>query len=382
MKTIRVVTIVCWVVVAATMLGLAGWFLTGTMFGIRPARSMPFIVGFGTGPLTGPFNVVGEYSADPAGINNIQVNWTSGEVTIIPHDGNMIEITESAQRELRDDERMHVSVSGGTVEIRFVDRGISTINMRIPQKRLEVLVPQALSENLNILGVGSVSGRVNVDNMAVASLDVGTTSGAINVSNITSREVDLNSTSGRIEVINVVAENMTLDSTSGAVNVDSSRANDMEIDTLSGAITVTDSAATAIDLDSTSGRVSASGVFDGVEANSLSGAISIDSTAVGSVVNAGSNSGRVELLGDFTNVNVRTSSGSITVRSNTVPETINAESSSGRMSITVPNVGYVSVSHSTGSGRFNSEIPVLVQSTDARFTLSTRSGNINIYELR
>ena len=386
MKAIRVVTIVCWVIVAAALLGLAGWFLTGTMFGASSTwmdRNMPFRVNIGGfESLSGPFNVVGEYSASPAGVNTIQVNWVSGEITVIAHDGDMIEITERAQRDLRDDERMYVSVSGGTVEIRFLDRRGPNMNMRMPQKRLEVRVPAALSEDLSILGVGSTSGRVNIDGITATTLDVGTTSGAVNVSNITSRNVDINALSGRIAVTYAVADSMVLDSTSGAVNVSDVNVRELEIDTLSGSISVTDSVAVDINLDSTSGRISATGTFDNIRGNSLSGSINIDSAAVSSVVDARSTSGSVTLRGALANVNVGTLSGSITIHSAIAPERVNANSTSGRMSITVPNDGYISVNHSSTSGRFNSEIPVLMQGAEPRFTLSTLSGNVNIYQLQ
>ncbi|MCL2365450.1 MAG: DUF4097 domain-containing protein [Oscillospiraceae bacterium] len=386
MKAIKVITIVCWVVVAATLLGLAGWFLSGTMFGLRPAwmdRNIPFSVGIvGVETLSGPFNVVGQHSADPAGINTLNVNWISGAVTITPHDGQMIEITESAQRDLHDDERMYIDVSGGTLEIRFLDRRIANRMGRMPQKRLEVLVPRALSESLNLLEVGSVSGRVSIDQMIVDHVDVGTTSGAIEITNIIAREVDLNSTSGRIEIENVTADNIGLDSTSGAMRVHASGAERMELDTLSGAISVTDASAVSLILDTTSGGVSAVGTFDSVSANSLSGAISIDNAAISSVIDARSTSGALRLSGTFHRIDAGTLSGAVTIRSIIVPASINANSTSGRISITVPDEGSITVSHSSTSGRFNSEIPVMIQNRDGQFTLSTLSGNINIYELR
>ncbi|MCL2227128.1 MAG: DUF4097 domain-containing protein [Oscillospiraceae bacterium] len=385
MNAIRIVTIICWVVVGIVLLGLAGWFLTGTVLGARPAwldRHTPFRIGIGGfEALAGPFNVVGEHSADPSGINSISVDWVAGEITIMPHAGSEIQITELAQRELDDDERFSINISGGTLDIRFVANNVRGLMRQMPQKRLEVLVPRSLSENLDSLNVDSVSGGVNVDGMSIARLDVGTTSGAIELSNLTSQSLDANSTSGRIVATSVRAEDMSLSSTSGAVAVTSSQAGEMDIGTLSGAIRVSGASAGEIDLDSTSGAVSASGAFDRVSLNSLSGAISLDNSAVRTVVNAESTSGTLSLSGEFYSVAANTLSGGISVRSAIVPASLNLRSTSGSLRLTVPNEGPVTVSHSSTSGRFNSELPVIMHGADAQFVFSTLSGNTSIFEL-
>lgn len=348
MKTIRVVTIICWIIISAIFLGLVGWFVTGTIFGIRPSwidRNMPFRIGIGgTESLTGTFNIVGTYTANPDGITSISVDWISGEITMTPHDGDEIEITEFAQRTLHDNEHLSMRVSDNTLEIEFLDRRVSARIGRMPPKKLEILVPRTLSENLSSLDIDSVSGRVHVYGMSITHIDISTTSGNISLSNIISSEIETNSTSGTIHI--------------------------------------SDSSSADLDIDTTSGRVDASGAFNSVSIDSTSGNVLLNNTTVQSTANIDTTSGSVELSGAFYSVNTDTSSGRVSIRSIIVPSALNVETASGTVTVTIPNEGSITVRHTSGSGRFNSDIPVTLQTRGAQFSFSTRSGNVNIVELR
>ena len=348
MKTIRVVTIICWITLGAIFLGLIGWFLSGTIFGLRPAwidRSMPFRVGIGgVESLTGPFTVAGTHSSDPSAITSIDIDWVSGEVKIIPHDGGSIEITELAQRTLHDDERMSVNISANTLTIEFLDRNVSPRIGRMPPKRLEVLVPRPLSESLDNLDISSVSGRVELSDMSVSGADISTTSGAISLTQIISSELSLNS--------------------------------------ISGAIHVSDTSSNTLALNTTSGAIHASGAFSTASIDSTSGRVSLDNSTVQSNANINTVSGASDLSGAFYSIDTNTVSGNVSIRSIIVPSALNIGSISGTVAVTIPNEGSITVRHSSASGRFNSEIPVLLQSRGAQFNFSTTSGNIDIYELK
>jgi hypothetical protein len=344
----RIVTIVCWVIVGLVLLGLAGWFATGTVMGIRsdsfdnrwPFR---FNVG-GLESLSGPYSIVGTYTADASGLDSINIHWVAGNITVMPHDGSEILITELAQRSLRDYEKLQMNASGGTLTIRFRERGSGGISGPMPQKRLEVLVPQGLSGDMASLDINSVSGAVTVEDLNPDTLNIDTISGNINLSNITSREIEVDSTSGTITVANVTA--------------------------------------TGIEIDSTSGRISASGAFDSARLKSISGRISLDNLVVRSTVRADSTSGTIDLNGAFYGVQAGSLSGSITITSIIVPSSIKANSTSGTISVTVPNEDSITVFHSSTSGRFTNDIPVILQGRGAQFELTTLSGNIMIYEMR
>jgi len=365
MKAVKIITIVCWLVVAAVLLGLAGWFLTGTVFGARSERwnnVMPFsfrIGGFEA--LTGPYQPVGVYNIGANDLNSIRIDWIAGSITVKPYDGDQIKITEFAQRELRDEEKLSFDTSGDTLTIRFRERDrVNVLNM--PQKRLEVLVPQGLSESLEKLAIDSTSGGVDVEGLSVVTLGAESISGSVNIKNIVSSTVKLNSTSG-------------------SVTVADTRADDIEIDSISGSVRVSGSIAPELDCETTSGGINVSGEFGNAKLTTISGRISLDNSAQLSALKADTTSGSLELWGSFDSVRVESLSGSISVRSTAVPSSLKADSTSGSITVAIPNEGSVSVYHSTTSGRFSSDIPVVVQGRGAQFELSTLSGRISIIEL-
>jgi DUF4097 and DUF4098 domain-containing protein YvlB len=301
MKSIRVITLVCWIVTAVVLCGLVVWFLTGTTFGLRTGDG-GWSVGLNSGgweSLSGPFEEVGSHSVDPAGLNSIKVNWVAGEITVKPHDGSAILITEFAQRELRENEKLRVDNSGGTLTIRFRERNFSG---RMPQKRLEVLVPRELSESLHNLSVDTVSGDVNIESINAAMLTSGTTSANIN----------------------------------------------------------------------------ATGAFNAVDLGSVSGRITLSNSVYGSAAGIETVSGAVSIAGSFNTAVINSVSGSITAATAMAPSSFKVETVSGSVTITMPDGESVSVSHSSVSGRFSSEVPVTMESRGAQIEISTVSGSATI----
>ena len=344
-------------------MGVALWYITGTVVGFgseRTGRMWPFNFIGGWASLSGPYEVVGTYNVGTSGVSSVEVDWVAGEIVLRPHDGNDIQITEFAQRELQEHERLSYGISDGTLSIWFAEHNIVSTK-RMPLKRLEVLIPRGLSGSLDRLSVDSTSGAIDIDGFVADSLSADSTSGAVSVSNTTARELEL-------------------DSTSGAVAVTSVHAEEIEIDTSSGSIRVSDTTALNIDLDTTSGSINVSGVFKNVHLNSTSGSVILDSATPISALDAGSTSGSLKLSGSFDSVEVSTVSGSISFRSSTVPSSLSASSTSGSVTIAVPSEGALAVEHSSVSGRFSSEIPVVMQGSDARFEISTTSGNTRIIE--
>jgi len=360
----RIITTVCWVVTAVALAGLALWFLTGTVFGFRSeTRSFnwPFNINIGGWEsLTGPFSVVGSYSVGTAGVDSIKIDWVAGEVAVRPHDGDEILITEYAQRDLNDREKLNISSSGGTLTIKFHENRISGL---MPQKKLEVLIPRPLCDNLQNLMVGSVSDRVLVSDIKADYVKIGTTSGSIHLTDITSQRLDADSTSGSCTLSSVTSEDIKLDSTSGSIHI-------------------SESASRTLRCDTTSGRIEVSGSFDSARLKSTSGSVILDDSATGAEVNADTTSGSVTLTGSFDKGKIDSISGRVTLTSTIVPSSLNVDTTSGSITVTVPGDGEITVRYSTTSGRFSSDVPVVLRGgSGARFNLSTTSGSIKINSL-
>lgn len=276
--------------------------------------------GFGVGT----YDLVGSHSVPADNIDSLDVDWTAGRVYIGVHNGTNIEVSEFARRNLRDGDQMVVSTDGGTLTIEFAERRVVRGNM--PTKQLEILIPQSMAENFADFRINTVSGRVEVINISSDSFAVSTTSGRVELRNITAQTLHASTTSGRIELSTVEADSIVLRTVSGRIEAFNTEAVSLQTQTTSG---------------------------------------------------------RHELSGSFGEVNARSTSGRIEITSQIVPESLVARASSGRIGVTVPSGDAISVQYSTGSGRFNSAIPVITHGgAGAQFELSTSSGRISIYALR
>ena len=328
MSTTKIVTIICWSVSALVLIGLLVWFLIGSVFGgwgfLTNSDSGFNIFGMSFGgfeSLTGPFEIQNVQNESTTDIDSININWVAGDIVVIPHSGNDIQITESAQRRLNDNERMTVTSNGGTLRIEFRERGSFRGNM--PRKNIEVLVPFDLSENLTSLKINTTSGKVGVSSIEATTLDISSVSAAIHISEIVSGNIDLSTTSGTIRG-------------------DTIRAGRLDGSSVSGSINVFDANVTTLDISTTSGGVTVSGEFD--------------------------------------KINTSTVSGGVDIRSNTLPSKIDSSTVSGGVAVYLPNDGEIAVSHSAVSGRFSSDIPVIMQS-GAAYNFSSVSGSTNIFAL-
>ena len=322
MSKTRFVTYVCWVVSAVSIVGLAAWFIfgNGLFFG-------------GDWFEFGDFGYENRHVVSADDVEDLTIDWTSGSVSVGVHDGDEIIITEFSRRELRDRDKLSYDILGGTLTIAFTE-GRSRMNP--PTKRLEVLIPETRIwhemyldddvQNLQILNITTVSGRVNVADVRADEVTVRTTSGRIEAEDIISSTMNLRTTSGRIEVFGASSQDVSLQTVSGRIEVHYSH------------------------------------IYS---------------------INTQTTSGRHEISGAFFEIEARTTSGRIEITCSVVPESIAARTTSGRIEVTVPHPGEaIAVDYSITSGRFSSEIPIITHGVgnNARFSLTTTSGRISIFE--
>ena len=317
---IRTVTMVCWVITAIVLLGLAIWILTGNLFGIQTDFDLSKF--FNIEALSGPYQEVGKYEVPAENIENLSVAWTAGEVKITPYDGNKIQITEYAQRELDEKEKLQYNVAGNTLDIQYKSSGIKSMMVR---KKLDVLVPEKLAGAVSKLSLDCVSADVNLD-----SLNIGT--------------LELEETSGTSALSDITANKLTVSSVSGSVLLSKIKSGEMNLGTVSGKLELADVTADDLDTHTTSGGQTLSGSFGSVAAGSISGTVRINSVLV--------------------------------------PSGIKCDTTSGSIFVSIPKCDSLNVSYSTKSGNFFSEIPVIINGGSAQFKLNTISGSIKINVLK
>lgn len=390
MNIMKVITVLCWIVAALAIIGLAIWFLTGTIFGIKTSywnaegRKSGLFSGIRTGGLevlNGPYQKVGTYEVWISEAHSLKIDWIAGEVSITPYDGESIQINEYARRELREDEKLSYSTYARTLSIKFFEKDTNWVFDDITQKRLEVLIPRALSGIMNDLEVDSTSAGVHIENINAKQFEIKSISGRVEIANAETPSFSVKTTSGSIHVDTVKSEEITIESTSGSVHVSDCAAGEFKCETTSGSIDISGDFGEA-KLHSTSGSLSANGAFSEAKLHSTSGRVKLENSASASTLSADTLSGSIELAGSFTDADVKSTSGRVSVSSRIIPSSLKVETTSGSIQIYVPNEGAITVRHSSTSGSFSSDVPVTMQSSNAQFRLSSTSGSVRIYELR
>ena len=358
MRSMKIVTVVCWIIAAIALISLAAWFFVGSMTGIGPdGRRFGWSLGAGWENLQGPFEVVGIYNVPADNVDSLRINWVAGEIRVVPHDGGGIIITEYAQRTLNESESLRHSVSEGNLKIEFRQGGSSARAM--PQKRLEVLIPPELSAGLDRISAETTSGSINISGVVAVAFDIGSISAAAILEGITAQTLNVSTTSGAIRLTSVTADDIRLSSVSGTVHA-------------------SDSGAVTLNSSSTSGAINLSGSFRDATLRSVSGRLILESSASNGEIIANTTSGSISVSGSFESANLSSISGAVSISSAVIPASLRASTTSGGVTITVPDYGTITVRHSSTSGRFTSDIPVIMQSSGAQFDLSSTSGSVRI----
>ena len=115
-----------------------------------------------------------EYTVPAEGIMELDLSWTSGDVTVQPWSGDSIRLEEDSEVELTEDYRLLYTVEDGELKLRFDGQPSRDVTWR---KVLTVRLPEALAQSLAELDAATVSAHVTVLDLTAAELDIETVSG-------------------------------------------------------------------------------------------------------------------------------------------------------------------------------------------------------------
>lgn len=225
-------------------------------------------------------------------VKNLDVHWTSGDVTIAYHDEDTVELTETSKKPLSESDQLRWWLDGDTLRVQFRKPGLR-LGWSL-DKQLTLTLPKGAK-------------------LGTAAIEL--TSGDMHIPEIEANTLALESTSGDVEVVQTgSAEEVSLNSTSGNIVATLSDAAKVTADTTSGNVILTQNGAVdALRAESTSGSVSATlermgeGAFE-----STSGDVDV-SIAEAGAAKLSSTSGDIRVaVGAFEDLSVDTTSGSVT----------------------------------------------------------------------
>lgn len=256
----------------------------------------------------------GEKSFSAAEIRSLDLDWTSGSVSVERWDGSEVVVREKAASRLSEDQSLRWKLTGGKLLILPCANNVRNL----PEKELSVLVPKGLT--LESVLVDSASASVLVSALEVKGvIDLDAASGSLRVEDCLCGEIDLDSASGSQNVLRTsVSGKLEADLASGSFTAELLECDKLDVDGASGAVRSEGLLCRSVDIDTASGAVSLG--FDAepgkVDVSTVSGAVTLSfpkGTGLDIDFDTASGKLRGEVVYGSVPVEVDTVSGSLTI---------------------------------------------------------------------
>ena len=193
-----------------------------------------------------------------SGIEELEINWRAGELTVEAEDREDILLTEDRRE---NDPPMRTEIRGNCLCIYYAE-------LPCGSKNLNVRLPAALANSLYRCTVNALSADVYLTGMIVEKLAVNTTSGSQEV-RLTAEHADFSSASGDLE-LTVEAKELTGTTASGDISLVNTSGMSVKLSTASGDIDCRGTAKT-LTLNSASGDAEFSGKAEQAKVKTASG---------------------------------------------------------------------------------------------------------------
>lgn len=279
-------------------------------------------------------------------ITTINIDYVTGDVKLQGTDSDKVSITETSNKELSEEQKVHTWVDGSTLYVRYCK---SSKNLSFFQ----------IEKNLNI----TIPGSQDLDSMILHI-----SSGNADFSGFTSKTVNAKSSSGNV-TMNCSASDIVIKASSGKVAL------------------TEDGDAKSIDINSSSGTVNVDqkGSVDSVKIHSSSGSVTAALGKVGAFdvhVSSGKINVEAEEINDLKSTS---SSGKNEYKLGKVPATADIHSSSGGVKVYIPEDSDITVKPHLSSGEFNYELPFTKNGKEYvcgngsnEMTIKVSSGDVDI----
>ncbi|MCD7804043.1 MAG: DUF4097 domain-containing protein [Oscillospiraceae bacterium] len=216
-------------------------------------------------------SATGDFTMDTSGITDIEIDWHSGSVTVIPYSGTTIQVSETSASTISSSNVLYYTVNKyGELKIIFIKaNNFSSAGI---SKDLTVYIPTSMS--LDELSIEATSADIVISDaqgtLSVRDLSVETTSGNSTIKGITATEMSADATSGAISISScTISQELDIEITSGSATIalPSGTGYTLEYETTSGTVTASGSSLKGegrttvgtgnlkIDVETTSGNV-------------------------------------------------------------------------------------------------------------------------------
>ena len=215
-----------------------------------------------------------KYTAGDAEINgeirNLEVNWTSGKVTVAYHAENTVTVKETAGGPIGGDEQLRWRLDGDTLRIQYAKPNIGI--GRSLRKELTVTLPENL--RLEKAELSMTSADLDAPALKAEKVKLGSTSGNI-TAETDAKKADAGATSGSIRLkVSGSADSVKAGTTSGNIWIEAGKAGRIEAGSTSGSVDIRAEEAGTVQIGCTSGSAQANlKKADELHVSTTSGAI-------------------------------------------------------------------------------------------------------------
>lgn len=187
-------------------------------------------------------------------IRALDIDWVSGNIKVLLHEGDAFEVSESTQENTHESLMLHYRLDGNKLVIKYAEDGVR--------------IPSGLSKDITIL--------IPSDAVPLLSFNSETVASSVEMQGVSINEIEGDSISGSFAFTDCTIDTLDLSSTSGSIYIDGALA-DVECETVSGDIKILNKnpEITKIELvcDSVSGDISI------VSDKLLDGSITLDTVS-------------------------------------------------------------------------------------------------------
>lgn len=225
-KSFLIFGIIMWSVLAI--------FLTGILISFVSAKSFLGILDNKFNWNNKNFEVVKEESFNPSDFENININWTDGNVYIYKAIDDKITVIEKTKGVK--DSQLTITTNNKTLNLEQRRRSFQFFNFGYRLFTMEVMLPEKEYNEIKLKGT---SGKLEIEDILAESFELKINSGKIVMSNIEGENLKSQTTSGSVN-IDGKFENINAEITSGSLNLDLATApKEIKIEMTSGMSKVT-----------------------------------------------------------------------------------------------------------------------------------------------
>lgn len=199
----------------------------------------------------------GTYRVDPAGIDELSINWLNGTVTVEAYDGTDILISETADVPLTAENSLHYKVTSGEL----------TVSSCRPSVELSFGPAAALTDKELLIQLPAELAH------ALKQLDFDAQNASLRLSDLQLRELEISTLNGDASAQQLTADSMDFDTQNGSLLLDNATLRDLSVSGLDGDVTATASSIRSLSLDVMNGDLTGDFIQcpESVEVQSLNG---------------------------------------------------------------------------------------------------------------